>query len=99
MKRDWKAIGNLLDVVEQLAGHPNLKELRDEANKDLMALLEKPKAGATETTGATGSVDHSHQLVEGATGATGPVDDLHPAFNPDGSVVDHHEPKILRRSL
>lgn len=42
MRRDWKAISSILDVVEQLAGHPNLKELRDEANEDLKDLLAKP---------------------------------------------------------
>lgn len=47
MRRDWKAISSVLDVIEQLAGHPNLKELRDEANEDLKDLLAKPMKQAS----------------------------------------------------
>lgn len=33
----------LLEVIEKLAGHPNLKQLRDEANEDLKDVLtQKP---------------------------------------------------------
>lgn len=42
MRRDWKAVLTLLDVSEQLAGHPNLKSIRDEAHKDLEELVAQP---------------------------------------------------------
>lgn len=116
MRRDWNSVGMLLHTIEKLSGHPNLKELRDDALADLADLAAEPMvrkgppvvgpsdmAGATPI-GATGPTE-VHPLDSGltgttdATGATGPENDLHPAFNPDGSVVDHHEPKISRRSL
>lgn len=42
MRRDWDMVRILLDVSAQLAGHPNLKELRDDALADLKDLSEEP---------------------------------------------------------
>ncbi len=78
MRRDWKTVLMLMDVTEQLAGHPNLKGLRDEAMQDLKELSEE-KANLPVV-------------------AKPQEEELHPEFNPDGTV-NETAPKITRRSL
>lgn len=73
MRRNWKDVLMLLDVSERLAGHPNLKGIRDEAAEDLNELVAEapqrkdvpPKVGPSDMAGAT------------PLGATGPSD-VHP---------------------
>lgn len=110
MRRDWKAIANLLDAIEQLAGHPNLRQLRDEANEDLMSLLEKPvvkkgppavgpadMAGATPI-GATGPTE-VHPLGSGLTGTTGSTGhymepELEPGEHTQDSIDHNQSPNV-----
>lgn len=42
MRRNWDDILMLLEISEKLAGHPNLKSIRDEAAEDLKELVECP---------------------------------------------------------
>lgn len=42
MRRNWDDVLMLLDVSHKLAGHPNLKQLRDEALEDLNDILARP---------------------------------------------------------
>lgn len=50
MRRDWNRVGLLLHTIEKLAGHPNLKELRDDALADLKDLAEQPSESVQPTT-------------------------------------------------
>lgn len=42
MRRDWEYLRVLLNVSEHLAGHPNLKGLRDEALADIADFAAEP---------------------------------------------------------
>lgn len=83
MRRNWKDVLMLLDVSERLAGHPNLKGIRDEATQDLNELVSEeprpqyypPRVGPSDMAGATpiGATGPSdvHPIGSGWTGAGG----------------------------
>lgn len=112
MKRDWDAILKLIDITEKLAGHPNLKLLRDQAMKDLNDLVDQPSypktwvpevgpadmAGATPL-GATGPTE-VHPLGSGVTGTTGATGHyIEPELKPGEHVqdpIDHKHPHNVK---
>lgn len=59
MRRDWNELSTLLGVIEKLAGHPNLRGLRDEANDDLNDIAAQPAYSVEYPQHVQDPIDHS----------------------------------------